>query len=103
MVGAGVDCICRSDCGRYAVVMTEVVVQIPESTPEALGLDPRQLGDHLLLAAAVQWYESGRLSSGAAAELAGLPKPVFLQRLQEFGVATFRQSRDELREEIANA
>ena len=83
--------------------MTQIMVRIPEATPVALGLNPERVGEALLLAAAVQWYESGRLSSGAAAELAGLAKPVFLERLKDFGVPTFRQSEEELREEFANA
>lgn len=83
--------------------MTQIMVRIPDATPVALGLNPERVGEALLLAAAVQWHESGRLSSGAAAELAGLPKPVFLQRLKDFGVPTFRQSEEELREEFANA
>ena len=83
--------------------MTQVIVRIPEAMPVALGLNPERVGDALLLAAAVQWYESGRLSSGAAAELAGLPKPVFLERLKDFGVPVFRQSKEELLEECANA
>lgn len=83
--------------------MTQVLVQIPEAMPVALGLNPERIGEALLLAAAVQWFESGRLSSGAAAELAGMPKPVFLERLKDFGVPTFRQTEEQLREELANA
>lgn len=83
--------------------MTQVMVQIPEATPVALGLSPERVGEALLLAAAVQWFESGKLSSGAAADLAGLPKPVFLERLKDFGVPAFRQTEEELREEFANA
>ena len=83
--------------------MTEVVLQIPEATPVALGLSREQLGEALLLAAAVQWFESGKLSGGAAAELAGLAKPEFLERLNDFGVPAFRQSAAELGEEAANA
>jgi predicted HTH domain antitoxin len=83
--------------------MTQVLVQIPEATPVALGLNPERLGEALLLAAAVQWFESGKLSSGAAADLAGLSKPYFLERLKDFGVPAFRQTGDELREELANA
>lgn len=83
--------------------MTQVLVQIPEATPVALGLSPERMGGALVLAAAVQWYESGKLSSGAAAELAGLPKPMFMERLKDFGVATFRQSDSELLEECKNA
>ena len=83
--------------------MTQIIVRIPEATPVALGINPERVGEALLLAAAVQWYESGRLSIGAAAELAGLPKPVFVERLKDFGVPAFRQSEEELREEFANA
>ena len=78
-------------------------VKIPEGTSVALGVDPARLGEELLLAAAVRWFESGRLSSGAAAELAGLSKPEFIERLRAFGVAVLRQSGEELREEVANA
>jgi predicted HTH domain antitoxin len=83
--------------------MTKVLLEVPEATPIALGLSPTRLGDALLLAAAVQWFDCGRLSCGAAAELAKMPKPVFLERLKEFGVPSFRQSDEELREEFANA
>ncbi len=82
--------------------MTQVLIQIPEATSVALGLSPDRLGNALVLAAAVQWFESGKLSSGAAADLAGLPKPVFLERLKDFRVPAFRQTDDELLEELDN-
>ena len=88
---------CSGSGGGYAAHVTQVVLQIPEGTPVALGVSPERVGDALVLAAAVQWFESGRLSSGAAAELAGLSKPVFLERLKEFGVPAFRQTPEELR------
>ena len=46
--------------------------------------------------AAVKLFELRRLSAGAAAELAGVPKPLFLVRLADYGVATFRHSEDDL-------
>ena len=55
------------------------------------------------LAAAVKLYELGRLSSGAAAALADIPRTAFLSKLADYGVDTFRQTEDELREEVANA
>lgn len=44
-------------------------------------------------------YELGRLSSGAAAHLAGLPKVVFLARLADFDVDQLRLTREELERE----
>jgi predicted HTH domain antitoxin len=83
--------------------MCEVTMTIPDHSLLALNLAPEQVGDELRLAAAIKLYEVGRLSSGAAAELAGVPKPVFLQRLGDYGVPTFRQTEAELRKELSNA
>jgi predicted HTH domain antitoxin len=48
------------------------------------------------LTAAVKLYEMGELSSGAAARLAGIPRVVFLSKLADFGVDTFRLTEVEL-------
>jgi predicted HTH domain antitoxin len=63
-----------------------------EVTPERYGLELR-------LAAAVKLYELGRLSSGAAAKLAGIPRVVFLSKLADYGVDTFRLSSNDLSQE----
>ena len=49
--------------------MTLVTVSLPEETLLALHLTPDKLVQELRLAAAVNLYELGRLSSGAAANL----------------------------------
>ena len=48
-----------------------------------------KVSEELLLAAAIKLFELGRLSSEAAAELANLPKPLFLMRLVDYEVDTF--------------
>ena len=83
--------------------MSQVTINIPQTTPEALHVPLEQLGGELLIAAAMKLYEAGRLSGGAAAELAGIPKPVFMDRLAGYGVDAFRQGAAELGEEAANA
>lgn len=76
--------------------MSRVTVEIPDKMLLALKLSPEKLGEELKLVAAVKLYELGRLSSGAAAELAGIPKPVFLTKLADYGVDSFRLTREEL-------
>jgi len=55
----------------------------------------------LRIAAAMKLFELGRLSSGAAAELAGIARVEFLDRLGEFGVNAFQQTPDEQDQELA--
>ncbi len=79
--------------------MSEITLSIPDETLLALKVNPDQLGAELRLAAAVKLYELGRMSSGAAAKLAGVPRTVFLMRLADYGVDTFKLSEEELRQE----
>lgn len=79
--------------------MSQIILDVPSESLLALRSTPEAVGSRLLLAAAVKLYELGELSSGAAASLAGLPRVVFLGRLADFGVDTFRVSELELRRE----
>jgi predicted HTH domain antitoxin len=79
--------------------MSQIVLNVPDESLLALGSQPEAAARRLLLAAAVKLYELGELSSGAAAALTGLPRIVFLSRLVEFGVDTFRLKESDLLQE----
>ena len=83
--------------------MSKVAIDIPEATLVALKLDASQAATELRVAAAMKLFELGRLSSGAAAELANMPRVTFLLRLSEFGVDAFRQTETELSDDLAHA
>ena len=83
--------------------MSEVRLQIPDETLLALHMAPETAGAELRLAAAMKMLELGRLSTGGAAQLAGIPKPVLLSKLAEYGVSTFRLTAEELEQDAANA
>lgn len=80
-----------------------VAVPVPDTLSPSLRLPPEQLGQELLMLAAVKLFEMTSLSAGAAAELAGLPKAVFLQQLSRYGVPVFQQTGSELQAEVDHA
>ncbi|MDB6130353.1 MAG: hypothetical protein JWM04_1460 [Verrucomicrobiales bacterium] len=80
--------------------MLDVTISLPETASLALKVPTQGLGKELLFAAAVKLYELGRLSSGAAADLAGVPKPLFLSKLGDYGVCNFDLSKEELLREM---
>jgi predicted HTH domain antitoxin len=52
---------------------------------------------------AAKLYEDGKLSSGQAAQIAGLSKRAFIELLGRYKVSVFSSSLSDLRSDIANA
>jgi predicted HTH domain antitoxin len=57
----------------------------------------------LSMALAAKLYEDRKLSSGDAAEVAGLSKRTFLEMLGRYGVSVFSTSVSDLHSDISNA
>jgi predicted HTH domain antitoxin len=83
--------------------MSQVAFEIPEEILFQLGTDDQQARAELRMLAAVKLFELGRLSAGAAAELAGIPKPLFLQKLSNYGTFSFDLTDDEVAHDLRNA
>jgi predicted HTH domain antitoxin len=69
--------------------MSQLILDVPDEALLSLRLSDAAAGMEIRLAAAMKFYELGRLSSGGAARLAGIPRTVFLSRLADYGIDTF--------------
>lgn len=83
--------------------MSQVTFSIPDEILVALKASPEAIASRIRFAASVKLYELGQLSSGAAAQLAGVPKPYFLSHLADYGVNTFELSEEEIAHDFKNA
>lgn len=83
--------------------MVDVSFPVTEALAVALNMSRERLAAELRMAAAVKLYELGRLSTGAAAELAGVPVPQFLSRLSDFGVSALRSCQADIEQDFARA
>ena len=79
--------------------MRQITFEIPGEVLLGLKVPRDEAGTTVRMAAAMKLYELGQLSSGAAARLAGVPRVVFLSRLADYGVDTFRLTEDQLARE----
>lgn len=82
--------------------MQTISVEIPTTTFAALSESPSEFVNEMRVAAAVKWYEMGRLSQGKAAEVAGLSRSAFIEALSRFKVSPIQITPDELARELEN-
>ena len=83
--------------------MSTLQIQIPEETLISLKTDPEHFSNELVLLAAIKLFELGKLSSGRAAQLAGLSRVEFLMALKQYRVPAFHLTAEELHQDVLNA
>ena len=76
--------------------MTELLIEVPEDILVSEKTDAARFSRELLLLASIKLYELGRLTSGRAAELAGLSRLQFLMSLDRYQVFPLSAELDEL-------
>ncbi len=81
-------------------MLRNLVVQYPESIPALLNQSPETFEIEARKAMAVKLYELGRLSSGNAAQLAGIGRVEFLLTCMNMGVASVEWDKTEILKEF---
>lgn len=77
-----------------------VTFELPEDLLPAMREDPQSFAREMRVAAAVKWYEMGRVSQGKAAEVAGLSRAAFFDALARYSVSPFQETAEDLASEF---
>jgi len=77
-------------------------MQITLDIPEQFSLEqtPLEIGANLKLYAALAMFQAGKLSAGAATELAGIDRYTFMMTCKKHGIPTINYSPEDLQTEL---
>ena len=78
----------------------ELTIKYPSGFERAVHLSKEEMEQHIRLMAALKMFELGKVSSGKAAELAGMSRVEFIETCGRYRVSVFNYMPEELEEEI---
>jgi predicted HTH domain antitoxin len=80
-----------------------ITVETPPQLPDILQCSPADFRHQAKMAMATKLYEMGKISSGMAAQLAGIGRVEFLLQLSRYGVTMIDLDEEELNADFKNA
>ena len=78
----------------------KIILDIPETSLSITRERPNDFARSLRIAAAMKWYELGRISQSKAAELIGCTRIELFHHFQEYGVSPLQIDVSELENEM---
>jgi len=83
--------------------MNSLIIPYPEELLWSLQQEPEEFASQARILLAVKLYETGKLSTGLAAQVAGIPRTAFFYLLGQHGLSPFGETPDELENDLAHA
>jgi predicted HTH domain antitoxin len=80
--------------------MSEVTIHYPAGLEDAVQTTAAEVQQEIRLMAALKMFELGKLSSGKAAELAGISRPDFFDACARYRVSVFNYPAEQLESEL---
>jgi len=78
----------------------ELTVRVPTEVQRMLNRTPEEMERDIRLYAALMLFRQGKLSSGAAAAMAGVPRVMFLDLCAEYDIPVSQITAEDLRREM---
>ncbi len=78
----------------------ELKIKYPSGFEHAVHMTKEEIEHHIRLMAALKMFELGKISSGKAAELAGMSRAEFFEACARYRVSPFNYTDEEVEEEV---
>lgn len=82
--------------------MTTLIIDYPEGLETAVSMTKQEFAAEVRLMAALKMFELGKLSSGKAAQLAGISRVEFFEMCGRYQVSIMNYSADEIEAELTS-
>ncbi len=82
------------------MIVEELKIKYPVGFENSVRLTKSEMGQHLCLMAALKMFELGKISSGKAAELAGMSRVDFFEACGRYRVSIFNYLDEEIEAEL---
>ena len=83
--------------------MESITIEYPAEVLWALQQEPEEFQREARLLLALKLYETGKLSTGLAAKVAGVPRITFLFLMGHYGLSPFGQDPEEIEQDLSDA
>jgi len=81
------------------MVSDTLTIEYPKEILWALQQEPDEFEEEARLMLALQLYEKGKITTGLAAQLAGVPRTIFIFLMGKHGLSPFGQTPDEVEDD----